>query len=489
LEYISQIEGLITHIIFISSLGIYLIINLQWYHYKIERVITKHHKVKWHFIYFIFPILVYHFVENFFWIFFYFGFLPTLFLWYRKLDKKLVVTWRVKRFLGLLLFLTMFQDILCSVKESCLQFGVFMPILMTVIGSLMVEKFIFLSFYKQAEKKISNMHNLKVITITGSYGKTSIKNFLAQTLSRKYRVYATQKSVNTLEGIVQDINENLNISTQIYIVEAGAREMGDIEKISELVKHDIAIVGRVGKQHIEYFKTIDNIIKTKLEIIRSDKITNLFLHSSINRERLKTDGVPFKITKFGDDSINAKSTLDGTFFTLKIGAIAEHFYTPVLGKFQSENLEVVIKIALDFGFKIDDIKHSLENLKPVPHRLEKIQAGGKLILDDGYNGNIDGMLEAFRLAEQFKGRKVVITPGLVESSNELNERIAFEIDDIFDVAIITGSLNQDFFKAKLVSTKPTRIFLEDKSKLEDILTKHTRNGDIILFANDAPNFI
>jgi len=385
--------------------------------------------------------------------------------------------------------MAVFQDIICSLKDSCMQFGVFMPIIITMVGSISVEKFISLSFYKQAEKKIRNMHNLKIITITGSYGKTSIKNFLSQTISKKYRVYATPKSVNTLEGIVKDINKNLDIGTEIYIVEAGAREKGDIEKISDLVQHNIAIVGRVGEQHIEYFKTIDKIIETKLEIVYSKKMTHLFLHSSINRDRLKITDIPFKLKMFGDGSTNVKSDLEGTEFNLEINGNIENLYTPVLGKFQSENLEVIIQVALELGLNIDEIRREFKFLKPVPHRLEKLKAGGKLILDDGYNGNIDGMLESFRLVETFEGRKVIITPGLVESTDEMNERIAFEIDDVFDVAIITGSLNRDFFKEKLISTKPTRVFLEDKSKLEDVLIKHTKSGDIILFANDAPNFI
>lgn len=489
LEILLEIEKFITHIIFIFALGFYLITNLQWYNYKIERVLTKHHKNLWHFLYFAVPILIYHFGDSFFWIFFYFGYLPSLYLWNRKLDKKLVITWRVKRFLILLFSMTLFQDLLCNIKDSCLQYGVFMPILITVIGTISVEKFIFLSFYREAKKKLEKIKNLKIISITGSYGKTSIKNFLHQTLSAKYNVYSTPKSVNTLEGIVQDINKNLKDDVEIYIVEAGAREKGDIEKISNLVQHSIAIVGRVGEQHIEYFKTIDKIIETKLEIVDSKNLNHLFLHSSINRDRLKVDNLPFKLDMFGDNSKNIDSNIHGTKFSLNIEDNLEHFYTPVLGKFQSENLDVVLRVSLELGFSIDEIRNSFEKLEPVPHRLQKLKAGGKLIIDDGYNGNLEGMIEAFRLVEQFDGRKVIITPGLVESNEEQNERVAFEIDDIFDVVIITGTLNREFFRQKLINTKPTRIFLENKSNLEAVLTKQTKSGDIILFANDAPNFI
>jgi len=479
----------LTHILFVASLGFYLITNLQWYHYKIDRVLTKHHKRWWHIAYFIFPTLIYQLGGEFFWIFFYFAYLPSLVMWWKRVDKKLVWTWRVKRYFFILISLTLFQDLICLTKDSCSHYNVFIPIVVATAGSVIIEKFILFSYYRQAEQKIRSMAGMRVIAITGSYGKTSIKNFLSQVLSRRYRVYTTPKSVNTIEGIIQDINNNLDADTEIYIVEAGAREKGDIEKIAKLVQEHIAIVGKIGEQHIEYFKTIDKIIETKLEIVNSKNLEHLYLHSSINRERLKIDDLPFQLHYFGEGASQVVADLEGTQFKLEIDGKLEKFDTPVLGKFQSENLEVVIRVALQFGFTLDEVKASIRHLKPVPHRLEKIKAGGKIIIDDGYNGNLDGMLEAFRLVESHSGRKVIITPGLIESSDELNERVAFEIDDVFDVAIITGSLNRDFFKRKLINTKAIRIFLDDKSKLEDVLMKQTESGDIILFANDAPNFI
>lgn len=116
-----------------------------------------------------------------------------------------------------------------------------------------------------------------------------------------------------------------------------------------------------------------------------------------------------------------------------------------------------------------------------------IKAGGKLILDDGYNGNIDGMLEAVRLCSLHEGRKVIVTPGLVESSNELNLKLIEAINSVFDIVIVTGSLNAELFSKNL--NVKNKIMLHDKTKIESLLSSQTRAGDIILFANDAPNFI
>ena len=140
-----------------------------------------------------------------------------------------------------------------------------------------------------------------------------------------------------------------------------------------------------------------------------------------------------------------------------------------------------------FGMSDDEIKDAVAKLEPVEHRLQMIKAGGKLILDDGYNGNIDGMLEGIRLCSLHEGRKVIVTPGLVESSDELNLLLIEAINDVFDIVIVTGSLNARLFEKNL--KVKNKIMLADKSSLTDVLANQTRAGDIILFANDAPNFI
>ncbi|MDD5717323.1 MAG: UDP-N-acetylmuramoyl-tripeptide--D-alanyl-D-alanine ligase [Sulfuricurvum sp.] len=480
MEY-SQILAFLTNLIFVMTLGWYLITNLQWYDYRIERVVLRHHKTWWHLIYFVIPFIAYYATGKFFWIFFYFAVLPSIFLWHRKLDKKVVLTWRVKRFLILLFSLTLFQDILCSLKEACQIYGVFMPLLMTYLGSLAIEKFLFEAYKRQAKGKIASMKDLTIICVTGSYGKTSMKNFIAQVLSHKYTVYATPRSVNTLGGIIRDVNESLPENTQVYICEAGAREVGDIYAIAQLLHPQIVVVGKVGPQHLEYFKTLERIQRTKLEIIHSDRLEKAFVHTSVTNEPHE------KVTFFGDEIQNLTATLEGTDFDLEVQGTVYHFHTSVLGAFQTININAAILIASQMGMNGEEIVQAVENLKSVEHRLERIDAGGKIILDDGYNGNIDGMLEGVRLCSLHTGRKVIVTPGLVESTEELNRELIQAINRVFDIAIITGSLNKGQFERELNVHQP--IMLADKSQMVKILGEVTRPGDIILFANDAPNFI
>ena len=475
-----ELLSFIVNFIFVIALGWYLLTNLQWYSYRIERAIFHHHKIWWHVVYFIIPFILYCVSGNYS-VYVVAVYIPLLFFWHRHLDKKLVLTWRVKRFLILLVSLTFFLNFLFVLKEIKTVYSVFLPLAFAYLLSGIIENFLFLSYKRKAQKKIASMKKLTIICITGSYGKTSMKNFVAQLLSQKYRVYATPRSVNTLAGIIKDINQALPSDTEVYVCEAGARLEGDIYSIAQFLHPHIVVVGKVGPQHIEYFKTIDRIKQTKLELIHSDRLEKAFVHTSV------TDQPRPKVTFFGDELLNMNATLVGTDFDLTVGGGLYHFHTSVLGGFQSINLNAAILIADQMGMHISEIIEAVENLKSVEHRLERIDVGGKIILDDSYNGNIDGMLEGIRLCSLHNGRKVIVTPGLVESTKELNAELINAINGVFDIAIITGQLNAAQFDKEL--NVPEKIILTDKSQIEAKLGEVTRAGDIILFANDAPNFI
>ncbi|MCD6433372.1 MAG: UDP-N-acetylmuramoyl-tripeptide--D-alanyl-D-alanine ligase, partial [Sulfurimonas sp.] len=133
------LAAFVTNVLFVTVLGWYLITNLQWYDYKLSRVVLKHHKPHWHLIYFFIPFIAYYTTGQFFIIFFYFAIIPAMLVWYKKLDKKLVLTWRVKRFLILLISLVLFQDVLFTLKCACETYGIFMPLAVVYIGSSMIE--------------------------------------------------------------------------------------------------------------------------------------------------------------------------------------------------------------------------------------------------------------------------------------------------------------------------------------------------------------
>ena len=468
------------NLIFVMALGFYLITNLQWYDYKIERVVLKHHKPLWHFGLFILPFILYYALPQYF-VAALALYLVALGLWYYRLDKKLVFTWRVKRFLILLFVLTFFLNMLSMIKGLDGYSFVFLPLLLTYIGSKGAENYMFMAYKKEAQKKILARKDLKIVCVTGSYGKTSMKNFMAQILSKKYKVYATPRSVNTIAGLVRDVNMDLPDDTEVYICEAGARLRGDIYTIAQFLHPHIAVVGKVGPQHLEYFKTIENIQRTKLELIQSDRLEKAFVHNGV------TDEPHDKVVFFGDGVSDVDATLEGLAFNMQLHDDSLHLESKILGAFNTINLEASILVADELGMSSDEITKGIAALESVEHRLQRIDAGGKIILDDGYNGNIDGMLEGVRLLSLHGGRKVIVTPGLVESTEELNLELIEAINKVCDIAIVTGQLNAELFDKHLNVAE--KIMLGDKSQLTKVLGERTRAGDIILFANDAPNFI
>lgn len=471
--------NILTHFLLLFSLGYYLILNLQWYSYKLNRVILHHHNPYQHIIFFLLPLFAYFALKQYVFIFLIF-YILALYFWQRKLDKKLVFTGRVKRFFGLLLFWALFLDILCLAKFECQIFPTILPLALALIVSNFIEKFLFTMYKNEAKKKLDAI-NPTIIGVTASYGKTSIKNFLNQILSSKYKTYATPRSVNTLAGILKDINEDLPKDSEIYIVEAGARERGDIYEISSFLNPEYVVVGKIGAQHIEYFKTIENIIATKLEIISSKRLKKAFLYYEIP---VKDRDI---FIKFGQNIKNVKSSLDGISFDLEINKKVYHFEAPILGGFNALNITAAIMVAYELGIDIKDIKKAVSNLKPVEHRLQKIEVNGKIVIDDSFNGNLEGMISSYELVKEHKGRKVLVTPGIVESTKEANEKLAKKIDEVFDLVIITGKINRDVLDKNI--NKAKKIILYDKSKLQEVLAENTKAGDLILFSNDAPAFM
>ncbi|BCD68294.1 UDP-N-acetylmuramoyl-tripeptide--D-alanyl-D-alanine ligase [Nitratiruptor sp. YY09-18] len=468
---------LIGHIIFVLLLGYYLITNLQWYNYKLSRVILHHHAPWQHILFFLLPFFVYIGLREYI-IIFDILFAGALYVWQGGFDKKLVFTARVKRFFMLLLLFTIFFDFIFLIKKLPL-FSTLLPLAFALLISNLIERFLFKLYAKEAKQKLDTIDPI-VIAITASYGKTSIKNFLAQILSSRFKVYHTPRSVNTIAGIMKDINENLPQDTHVYIVEAGARERGDILEIAQFTQPHYVVIGKIGEQHIEYFKTLENIILTKLELLHSPRLKKAFIWDGIE---VKDDP---KFVKFGKNIKNVQATLDGIAWQIetKEGTIA--CKAPVLGAFNALNITAAVLVAHELGMSWDAICKAVANLKSVEHRLQKIEAGGKVIIDDSFNGNLEGMIGSYELVATYVGRKVIVTPGIIESTEEANKKLAKKIDEVFDLVFITGKINREILEQNI--TKP-KIIVEDKSQLQNLLAQHTKPGDLILFSNDTPSFM
>jgi len=188
------IANYIFYTLFLLAMGYYTITNLQWYSYKLSRVMFHHTKTWWHFAYFLVPYALYMFVNSgsgygFVVVLLY---LPLLYRWYSSLDKPLVWTGRVKRFYGTMILFALF------ITFGLGKMTIVIPILLAYFITLFIEMMLFNGFKVKAQKKLDSIDGLIVIGITASYGKTSIKNYIEHLLKAKYKTYATPRSVNTL---------------------------------------------------------------------------------------------------------------------------------------------------------------------------------------------------------------------------------------------------------------------------------------------------
>ncbi len=472
-EYLSLLLAISSLTYLISF---YLITALQWYSYKIERILFHFSRPTWHFYFLLLPILVFLYSYKAFLLFLPI-FLFSIFLWNKKLDKKLVLTKKVKIFF---IFNAVLIISFCFIlKYIDYRFAVllsFLALFILKIYSFFEAKY----FYAKAKKKIKKMKELKIILITASYGKTSIKNFLYDILKEDFISYKTPRSVNTLVGIIKDINENLSLNTELYIVEAGARKRHDILEISELLEPHLCIIAEIGTSHLEYFKSKENIRKTKLEALSSKRLEKAFLHSSTKE---KED----EIKSIYDTSIKElRASLEGLYFKMDLEGKTYEFKAFLLGEFNAYNLCVCILCARYLGLDIEKIKTRLTKVKQVEHRLQIISKGPKFIIDDGFNGNFKGMSKSYELCKSYQGRKVLVSPGIMEVNDEENIKLAQKINECFDLAIITSNKNAYLFKKEL---KIEKIILKDKNELVKTLASHTKDKDLILFSNDAPSFM
>ena len=310
-------------------------------------------------------------------------------------------------------------------------------------------------YLSKAKRKLRTL-SPRVIGITGSYGKTSTKNILAGLLNERYPTIMSPQSFNTLMGISRTINENLSEGHKIFLVEMGAYHPGDIKEISALVKPQVGILTAVGPQHLERFKTLENIEKAKYELIDSlpDSGVAVFNNDDARCRKLADLTSKRKVLRYGlDDSQNnlalsAKGITQsarGTSFTLVDREGREKSVSTVLlGMHNVSNIIGAACVALEMGLDLEDIYRAVVKIKPTPHRLQSIVGkGGVLVIDDSYNSNPVGSREALNVLGRFdSGRRILVTPGMVElgtSEDEHNQEFGAHAAKVCDYVILVGA--------------------------------------------------
>ncbi|NLJ05311.1 MAG: UDP-N-acetylmuramoyl-tripeptide--D-alanyl-D-alanine ligase [Exilispira sp.] len=413
------------------------------------------------------------------------------------------------------------------------------------------EKRINRRFYTSAADRIERLKKssgLKVIGITGSYGKTSTKNFLANILNEDFPTFASFESYNTPMGLSKVINENIDDTVSVFIAEMGARYKGDIVELMELCKPDITILTAVGPAHIETFRSVENIMAEKWNIVLPYKKSELnpsFCFINSDNEYIYTQFKKYldekkicdareyyqsyeKIVKlekadrpivftYGLNASRSPFFLgtvlntgeNGTDFTLKILDLLHYnnspddkskskyngseykFSTCLLGKHNVVNILGSIGCGYILGISVEKIIKAVSRIEPVPHRLQLIRtASDTLIIDDAYNANPDSSAAALEVISYFKSRKkIIVTPGFIELGKlqyDANFNFGKEISKIFDIAIFVGIANKDALINGFESAKSLNkyFYFDTLDDATKILPSVQKGPCIILFEND-----
>lgn len=359
-------------------------------------------------------------------------------------------------------------------------------------------------YIRSAKKVIKANKNLKVIGITGSYGKTSTKNIINAILEEKYMTVMTPKSYNTTLGVVRTIRKDIKPYTEIFICEMGASKLKDIEKICKIVKPDISVITTIGPQHLTTFKSMDNIIKGKFEIITNAK-ENVVAVLNADNEYIKKGVEKYaKNTNVIDFSIDNKEAMyyvediemsdKGSIFNIICDDGSKiKIETKLLGKNNIYNIVCSVAIARYLGMTNLEISKAVRKIRPIEHRLELKMMDNILSLDDAFNSNPEGSKAAIETLLMFKDKyKVLVTPGMIElgqKTDELNKQFgkyASKVDYVILVgevttkAIIEG-LKEENYKNYIVVKDLNEAFL----KLKEIQIEH--NNLLALFENDLPD--
>ena len=433
----------------------------------------------------------------------------------KKPKKPLVMTSRAKRLMSINymllalygIILLVFSNIITSI--SCFLFIRYLLPLNMLLASVIaypVEMAIQRWYFRDAQKKIRSFKNLKVIGITGSFGKTSTKYFIKTILSEKYNVLMTPESYNTPMGITRVIREQLNDNHEVFVCEMGARYPHDIKTLCNLAGPSVGVLTSIGKQHLETFKTIGNVAKTKYELIESLPQGGIAVFNGDNEycmklaEKTKLEKYIYGIENINDSTDvyakDIKNTKKGLIFKVIFkGGEEIECTTSLLGRHNVSNILAAICVAKDMNLSDDEIIRGISKIKPVPHRLELLDTNnGITVIDDAFNSNPEGAAFAMESVKEIEGtKKIVITPGMVElgsSEYEENKKLGRKISECCDIAILVGAkrakpmldgLNECSFN------KENIIVVSNLDEATSKLSGIVRPGDVVLFENDLPD--
>ncbi|HEY8929287.1 MAG TPA: UDP-N-acetylmuramoyl-tripeptide--D-alanyl-D-alanine ligase [Mucilaginibacter sp.] len=434
-------------------------------------------------------------------------------LFVKKQKKPVVFTKRAQRLFATNAVLTILTGGIYFVltgKTFCtvwvIGFTLFLSFIYIAIANILmapVEKSVNQWFYNDAKRILEQRPDLIIIGITGSYGKTSTKHFLYRMLSEKYNVLMTPGSFNTTMGVIRTIREQLQATHQVFIVEMGAKQPHDIKEICDLVHPQIGILTAVGEQHLETFKTIQNVQKTKFELIDALPSGGLAVLNADYEFVANRPVADRETALYSSDNEQVDYYLKDIKYSAKGSAFSvyrkgEHladFDTRLVGSYNLSNILAGYIVARHLEVPDSSVAFAIKKLEPVQHRLDvKVHPNGVTVIDDAFNSNPVGSKMALEVLKGMEGqRKIIITPGMIELGEKqeyYNTLLGEQIADSVDYAILVGkNITLPIMKGLKNKNYPdNQIYVAQNFKdAVNHLSTMTRSGDVLLYENDLPD--
>ena len=423
---------------------------------------------------------------------------------------KLKYTFRVKRLIttsfiiyGLLIYFIR-NDLVLSIVLNAFSVLAYFHVWLVYFLNLPIEKMTY-NKYKNRNIKKLKANNTINIGITGSYGKTSSKHILNDILAVKYLTFITPGNYNTPLGIMKTVNNLMGKFQDIFIAEISTAgpKTHDIDKSCAIVKPKYGILTVVGVAHLDAFKTQENIQKEKFRLIEnlpSDGLGILNMDDPYqvsyqikNDCRIKWIGIDNKDADIV--ASNIKLTYEGTEFdaTFKDDKKTIHLKTCLYERPNIYNILAALLLAKELKLLYEDMVTGVANIKPIEHRLQVKPMYNYTIIDDAYNSNPVGAKMAVDVLGLMPGKKIIVTPGMIELRDkeyEYNYEFGKQIAKVADYVILVGKEQTKPIYNGLIDSKYNKknIFItNDVKEAFPQIDKVKDDKTYVLFENDLPD--
>lgn len=373
----------------------------------------------------------------------------------------------------------------------------FLPLVIVVAALLSLPLDILLKkrIIKQAKQKIIDNPNVTIIWVTGSYGKTSVKEYIKNLLQDSLEVIAPEWTHNTLLWMSKFIIKELKQTTQVMIVEMGAYVPGDIRMLCDIAHPNMAVITGITKQHLERFKTLDNIISTKFEI--TEWLWDVWiLFVDWENEAIKkwlelyTKDEKYWIIKIWKLDVNYLP--DFKWISFRYDNI--NYTTKLLWAHNAKNLALAIAVAQKLWVSSKEIQERVKRIWFVQHRLELLhnERTGVYVIDDSFNWNIEWVKSTIQLLKNtpFTWKRIYLTPWLVElweDSKEIHFKLGTLLSSAVDLVVLIQNENTLKIKEWLISQwfdENKVIMLNNTQEAHNQIWQFAKKWDLIVFQND-----